>query len=461
MRTFSWSFLVLSFVSLVSALKDCSAPPEYPHTKLAIKHRQRFSSGEKIYYKCDEDFTPYRGSRSVECSDGEWSKLSLKCEKRSCGYAGNLLNGHFDYEGNSYIGEKVYAVCDEGYTLKGPHFLTCKKSGWTGEFPTCEEGETTCSTPAVANTTVQRDVSVHHVGEKLSFTCSPGFQLDGAPQVTCGSDGQWQPRPPRCIPEPVKPQQSSAAEGGCGVPPAVTASNANLANKFFAVKSFFHGAKVYYTCDVGYVAARGSRMRQCFRGQWTPLQLRCERRLCGTAGEVLNGHYIYSGAEFGDTATAVCDEGHHLVGRATRRCMSKGWDGRLAVCEAVECAAPSERTNAELTGVEQPSYTYRSVIGYKCSKGTLIGQKEIWCTTDGTWSAPPPQCKEVTCPPPNVHNAYWMGAHKHMFQAGEIISIECAPGLTLMGSRTITCNGGRWLPRLPTCQRMTHYAWTR
>lgn len=60
---------------------------------------------------------------------------------------------------------------------------------------------------------------------------------------------------------------------------------------------------------------------------------------------------------------------------------------------AVECAAPSERTNAERTGVEKQSYTYRSVIGYKCSKGTLIGQKEIWCTKDGTWNAPPPQCK--------------------------------------------------------------------
>lgn len=24
------------------------------------------------------------------------------------------------------------------YTLKGPNYMVCKKSGWTGEFPTCE-----------------------------------------------------------------------------------------------------------------------------------------------------------------------------------------------------------------------------------------------------------------------------------------------------------------------------------
>lgn len=24
------------------------------------------------------------------------------------------------------------------YTLKGPKYMICKRSGWTGEFPTCE-----------------------------------------------------------------------------------------------------------------------------------------------------------------------------------------------------------------------------------------------------------------------------------------------------------------------------------
>lgn len=86
-------------------------------------------------------------------------------------------------------------------------------------------------------------------------------------------------------------------------------------------------------------------------------------KLCGSAGEILNGQFLYTGVEFGDTATAVCDQGsvnascttrahtrtqnftllaltvrfalcsYRLVGRATRNCFSKGWDGRVPVCE--------------------------------------------------------------------------------------------------------------------------------
>lgn len=30
---------------------------------------------------------------------------------------------------------------------------------------------------------------------------------------------------------------------------------------------------------------------------------------CGSAGEITNGQFIYTGVEFGDTVAAVCDEG--------------------------------------------------------------------------------------------------------------------------------------------------------
>lgn len=34
--------------------------------------------------------------------------------EKSCGNAGDLPNGQFEYEGNSYLGEKAYAVCNLG-----------------------------------------------------------------------------------------------------------------------------------------------------------------------------------------------------------------------------------------------------------------------------------------------------------------------------------------------------------
>uniref|UniRef100_A0A3Q4H4P7 Sushi, von Willebrand factor type A, EGF and pentraxin domain-containing protein 1-like n=1 Tax=Neolamprologus brichardi TaxID=32507 RepID=A0A3Q4H4P7_NEOBR len=223
--------------------------------------------------------------------------------------------------------------------------------------------------------------------------------------------------------------------------------------KFITKTSFFSGQKVYYNCDVGYVAAGGRKSRLCNNGKWTPLKLKCQRKLCGSAGDVQNGQFVYTGVEFGDTATAVCDEGFMLVGHATRHCMNNGWSGRNPVCEAAVCEDPPEVSNAEITGLQHEPYTYKSVIRYSCRAGTLVGEREIWCTKHGTWSAPAPECKEITCPSPNVPNAYWTGNHNQKFQYRATIYIECNMGYVMSGPGTVYCErDGRWLPELPKCQ---------
>ncbi|XP_053174007.1 complement receptor type 2 [Scomber japonicus] len=463
-----WNIVFLLFASLASAQvsKICGPPPEYPYTRLAEKYTQRlrFNIGEKVYFNCDDDFTPSRGSRAVQCVGGKWTKLTLKCEKRSCGNAGDLPNGLFQYEGNSLIGEKVYAVCNDGYTLKGLNYMICKKSGWTGEFPTCEEGTATCSSPAVANSVKSGGyVSVYQVGETMTFTCSPGFQLDGAQLVTCGPDGQWQPKPPQCLPSPDEAKPAPDNKGRCGVPE--NANNAGLADKYFMMTSFASGDRVHYVCDVGYMQAGGSRYRTCNEGKWTRLMMRCEIRMCGSAGEILNGQFMYTGVEFGDVATAICDEGYILVGKDTRNCLSNGWDGRIPVCEAVTCPEPQEVANARREGLQDSSYTYGTAVRYRCQVGTLTGPSYIWCTSNGTWNSPPPECsspKEITCPAPNVANAYWMRGHLKKFQYRDNISIECKRGYKMSGPSTITCGGnGRWSPGLPYCQRIASYSYWR
>ncbi|XP_061591405.1 sushi, von Willebrand factor type A, EGF and pentraxin domain-containing protein 1-like isoform X2 [Cololabis saira] len=426
MRSAGGNILLLSFAFLATAQDDvkCPTPAEFPHTRLQQKYSSRpwFHSGEKVYYNCLEDFSPARGSRSVQCVNGTWSKLTLKCEKKSCGNAGDLPNGQFHYEGNTYIGEKVYAECNKGFTLKGMDYMICKKSGWTGEFPSCEEGAATCSTPVVHDAVQRRgEASVHQVGESMNFTCRQGFQLEGAQQITCGPGGLWQPQAPRCRPSPDKTQHSSGrGVSRCGAPPSVGISNAHLADKNIAVTSFASG------------------------------------KLCGNAGEIQNGQFEYTGIEFGDTATAVCNDGYVLVGKATRTCMNNGWDGRVPDCEVVTCVEP-EVTNAERKGLQEPPYLYRSALQFACRQGTLVGPREIWCTKDGTWSASPPQCQEITCPSPNVRNGFWMGARNNKYQPMDTISVECKPGYIIAGPRSIICSSdGRWLPQLPRCLLSRH-----
>uniref|UniRef100_A0A3B4GTR2 Complement receptor type 1-like n=1 Tax=Pundamilia nyererei TaxID=303518 RepID=A0A3B4GTR2_9CICH len=228
----------------------------------------------------------------------------------------------------------------------------------------------------------------------------------------------------------------------CGVPPAVSNSNVHLADRFITKTSFFSGQKVYYNCDVGYVAAGGRKSRLCNNGKWTPLKLKCERKLCGSAGDIQSGQFVYTGVEFGDTATAVCDEGFMLVGSATRHCMNNGWSGRNPVCEAAVCEDPPEVSNAEITGLQHEPYTYKSVIRYSCRAGTLVGEREIWCTKHGTWSAPAPECKGHIL------------TEQIKFQYRATIYIQCNMGYVMSGPGTVYCErDGRWLPELPKCQR--------
>uniref|UniRef100_A0A667Z5H2 Sushi domain-containing protein n=1 Tax=Myripristis murdjan TaxID=586833 RepID=A0A667Z5H2_9TELE len=215
-------------------------------------------------------------------------------------------------------------------------------------------------------------------------------------------------------------------------------SNAHLADGYITMTSFASGDQVHYVCDIGYTPAGGSRYRRCVNGKWTPMLLTCERKSCGSAGEVENGQFVYTGAEFGDTVTAVCNEGYLLVGRGTRTCTNDGWDGRVAVCEAVECEEPQQATNAVRIGTPAQSYMFRSVIGYRCPSGILTGQREIWCTKDGTWSAPPPVCKVRTCDTPNVPNAMWMWKSTP-YQYRDIVSFECVRGHVMYGASTVVC----------------------
>ncbi|XP_020560453.1 C4b-binding protein alpha chain isoform X3 [Oryzias latipes] len=400
MRSAAGILLLLSFALLSSAqvAQECSIPREFQGARLVRDYPStvKFNSGDRVYYGCRDGFTPMDGKPFVECRNGAWSKLTLQCE----------------------------------------------------------QGEPTCLAPVVANS-AQRAGTVYQVGDRINLSCKIGFQLEGPNEITCAPNGQWQPKPPQCVPtlERTQPRTEQTNEkGDCEAPPPVIGSNAYLVDKYAMMTSFSSGDKVYYSCNVGYTARAGSRSRRCKNGKWTQLKLKCERKLCGHAGEIENGHFVYTGVKFGDVATAKCNEGYILVGRATRNCRSQGWDGRIPVCEVAICDKP-KKTNAISKGPEEPPYRYRSVIRYQCQVGMLDGPREIYCTSNGTWNASPPQCKEFTCPPPNVPHAYWMGAHREKFNAMDVISIDCDRGYSIQGPTSITCSrDGRWIPSLPSCQ---------
>ncbi|XP_052338142.1 complement receptor type 2-like isoform X2 [Oncorhynchus keta] len=454
-------FLSLALHASAQVPSKCGAPPSsYPHMQIEdMKPKKGISSHvQKVLYRCAEGYTQNSGIRSIKCQDGKWTQLTMTCEKKNCGSAGELFNGYFQYMG-SFYGDKANAVCNEGFTLKGMEYRICKDSGWSGEIPTCEEGgeaqvvpaEVTCPAPSVANgVKLSETVSVYRVRDSVTLVCSEGFLLTGAQQLTCGPDGQWQPKLPLCLPfndiiESPKP------DGRCGVPPYH--SNAHLSDCCRAQADFGPGHRVRYSCALGYMRGRGTYYSTCVSGRWTPVTLRCKRKSCGSAGEMSFGHFVYTGAQFGDTATGVCNEGYQLVGQNVRNCMNDGWDGRVPVCEAVQCAKLPEVVNGEINGHLEPPYVYSTVIGYRCRVGKLIGTSELYCTKDGTWSAPPPECKDIKCPYPKVQYAQMTRGIRMPLEFGDSVTFVCFRGMVMNGPGTVTCSlDGTWTPALPTCQ---------
>ncbi|CAM4675550.1 unnamed protein product [Leuciscus chuanchicus] len=580
--------LVLVFAHFVVSISrfqthKCGEPTKYLDKQLDSKYLNKveFNDQEKVAYRCVRGYSQSDGSRISFCKKGHWTALNMKCQKRKCNALGDIENGHYSRDGQSF-GDKAIAVCNPGYVLRGEKVRMCQENGWNGTDPICEvlatplpglESKIICSAPDVANRwiypgertqytpqdtvtitcsegfdligssevtcgpdgqwlnlpechprgqfskvllsrgvdlktcptpkmgkrgSVEEPKSVYVPGESVSVTCnegfngsgvfmcntsakwfphepkcqmircsapavangrirgsrvlykstvvvscSEGFDLIGPPQVTCGPDGQWQGLP-ECRPKRI------SATGKCGPAP----SHPTVELRSSALTEYPSGVRIRYQCSLGYRQAGGSSSIHCQAGQWTPLRIQCERKRCGSAGEIPNGRFEYTGVSFGDSAKAICQEGYELIGPQTLTCRNRGWDGRIPVCEPVHCPPPQEVQNAEISEPIFDTVPFGHVVSYHCRSGTLIGASELYCTQKGTWSAPPPECKDIVCPHPHVPHGSRMSGFRSVYKFGNTVTILCNPGLKLNGESFVTCGpDGKWKPKLPECER--------
>nr|XP_023654550.1 membrane cofactor protein-like [Paramormyrops kingsleyae] len=375
-----------------TTLKPCrDPPPDYPTLlKKSSRPRSSYFSGERVFYNCALGYTNAAGSLFVRCKDGLWTQLNHRCER--------------------------------------------------------EPSAISCPSPPVANGVMISGVmnsTSYRPTDSVRFACRDGFDLNGPEEIACGPDGQWDPQPPQCLP--------SADRESCGPPasyPNMHPVGVDLAQQLFPLKS-----RVTYECAMGYTRTWGTRrISECTDGHWTQINMKCQRKLCGSAGEILHGHYNYQGVQFGDQATAVCDQGYELIGRPYRHCLEMGWDGRDPVCEAVQCDEPPSVVSAEWSGPRDGTFPYRTVVTYQCLKGQLIGKSEIYCTHDGRWSSEAPTCQDTTCSSPRVPNGEKTSGFHLIYKYGDSVSFQCRKGYVLSGNSSATCSAkGQWKPALPKC----------
>ncbi|RXN34297.1 CUB and sushi domain-containing 3-like protein [Labeo rohita] len=212
------------------------------------------------------------------------------------------------------------------YVLRGERVRMCTEKGWNGTDPICEVSKIICSAPAVANRLIKPGERTQYAPQDtVTIVCSEGFELIGLPDVTCGPDGQWQGLP-QCRSKVITCSDPTVAHGritpGSGV--------------------YKHKDTVDVVCNDGFDLSGPAKVTCGPDGQWQALPecrpknisgkcgpapshphafprdpMRKEYpsgKKCGSAGEISNGHFEYTGVSFGDSATAVCQEGYELIG---------------------------------------------------------------------------------------------------------------------------------------------------
>ncbi|XP_026873902.2 CUB and sushi domain-containing protein 1 [Electrophorus electricus] len=444
--------------------KKCGSAGDIVNGKF---HQDGNLFGDKAYAECNTGYV-LQGMPFRECLDNGWSGTIPNCiashsfskpfhtparasDRIREAAAARVVTcrrptaQHVMLNGTKHAyrpGERLLFSCHEGFHMQGnSKIIQCGQDGkWSPRPMKCAKIK--CPSLNVLNSVI--NIVRRVVNTTVTVSCKEDFHLSGAKHITCEANGSWTPAVPTCEPNSVP--------GQCGQLPF----HPNAFPRDGQLDQYKDRSQVRFRCIHGYIWAGGNETIYCDNGHWTSLQLICRKKKCGSAGELENGHFDYTGVSFGDTATAKCNEGYQLVGEAMRHCRAEGWDGRKPVCEVVKCSNPPEVPGAEMYGpTDDEPIRFGDLVSYRCLTGTLVGSQEIFCTEKGTWSASAPQCRGVVCPFPHMKFGSRSSWFQQSYQTGNSVEFTCNPGWRLVGARTVTCGtDGKWKPALPKCIRV-------
>jgi hypothetical protein len=323
--------------------------------------------------------------------------------------------------------------CELGFGIVGVASRACQGDGtWTDSAPTCAPGDCeSLTSPANGTVTTPNGTAT---GEAASYACNAGYVLDGVASRTCQTDSSWSDAEPSCAPV------------DCGAPeaPASGSVDSSLGTTF--------GLSVTYTCNAGH-ELQGDAMRSCEAdGSWSGTAPSCEPVDCGGLPAPGQGSVsTAAGTTFGATATYSCEPGYGIVGGASRTCQASGnWSGNAPTCAPGDCEGllpPEDGTVSTPSGT-----TLNAVATYACNDGhNLVGSATRTCQASGSWSGTAPMCQIVSCPSlsnPDDGTVSTPGGITY----GEVATYSCSPGHNRNGSQTRTCQAsGQWSGSAPTC----------
>lgn len=168
------------------------------------------AGNKQITVKCDNGYE-LEGPAEIVCENGEWlpspyPRCAALCEIPSGIPYGNVeIHGSKNKEGLYRKGAIATYTCQEGYFIDpvSSEFRVCLEGAWSGSRGTCMQINGCRRPRSIANgyfVPEKFQFSVEYdVGQRLHYSCNPGYVLDGTPVQQCLDDGTWSPKiPPVC-----------------------------------------------------------------------------------------------------------------------------------------------------------------------------------------------------------------------------------------------------------------------
>ncbi|NWV38862.1 C4BPA protein, partial [Grantiella picta] len=181
----------------------CGRPPQFPFATPTTAVDDTSEFGTEVRYRCSPGYKEAPGTSSViTCqSDETWSAADPEfCVPARCPSPhvqhGRLSSRRYLYS----TGNIVTFTCNPGYTLQGSRSSTCgADSRWKPPLPECKK-EVTCPRPPNIANGLHNGQSLHKVsrGVTVSYSCREGYKLLGNVSITCTDSGVWSRPLPRC-----------------------------------------------------------------------------------------------------------------------------------------------------------------------------------------------------------------------------------------------------------------------
>ncbi|KAL3193503.1 hypothetical protein MRX96_016856 [Rhipicephalus microplus] len=217
---------------------------------------------------------------------------------------------------------------------------------------------------------------------------------------------------------------------------------------------------ITYRCGIGYLPRdiktwnATCRMNSDGSLYWEIGKYDCRLVSCGHPGDIRWGRLLDAVFVFSKEVRYECNKGYRMIGNAQLYCQTDGtWSGVKPECQIVDCGPLEGIPNGTVT---LHSTQYGSTAEFTCDYGfKIIGTSARTCEADGQWTDEYPHCEEILCPPPELPEANGttsLGVNLETQRSGTRFEYICPPNTLLVGSSINVCQEtGSWLFDRPIC----------